>query len=319
MPKLLIKLIFLTLVLKGLSWALLVPLWHFPDEQAHFGHVAYIAEGGDLTKHGKAKDISEEIYTSLEILGTKRDEHGNNKFTYHPEYRLEYSDNLNGPREEEIKSLPLSSRGNFVITESAYYPHFYYQVSSLIYKFFYQADLFVRVFAVRIFWLPIHLLMVWLVYKSAKIIWPKSGLNQLGVTLLVAFQPMLSFVSAGVTSDNSHNLLFTAVIYFCLTILQKPRWWSFLGLTLTFGIGIINKQQFLVAFVVALPVLLWALVKHFKKVWRFYLMLPLLIIVALVLAPTRTRHLVEIVLSGQLPYLTIKNASQLARPDYSVW
>src|SRR3989344_8098451 len=136
-------LIGLTLLLKSVAWSLLVPLWHFPDEQAHFGHVAFIAEGGDLNRHGRYPDMTEEIYTSLGILGTQRDEHGNNKFTYHPEYRLEYGQTTTGPQEEEIKSLPLSTRKNFTITESAYYPHFFYQVSALVYKFFYPADLFV--------------------------------------------------------------------------------------------------------------------------------------------------------------------------------
>ncbi|HBU21519.1 TPA: hypothetical protein DEB02_01085, partial [Candidatus Beckwithbacteria bacterium] len=128
-----INVVWLAVVIKFLAWSLLVPLWHFPDEQAHFGHVAFIAEGGELTRHGRYPDMTEEIYTSLTILGTKRDEKGNNKFTFHPEYRLPYSDNLTGPQEEEIKSLPLSTRKNFVIRESAYYPHFFYQVSALVY------------------------------------------------------------------------------------------------------------------------------------------------------------------------------------------
>src|SRR3972149_9854375 len=144
--------LFLALIFKALTWSLLVPLWQTPDEQAHFGHVAYLAEGGELVRHGRFPDMSEEIYTSLAILGTKRDELGNNKFTFHPDYRLDYSQTLNGPREAEIKGLPQSTRTNFVIRESAYYPHFYYQASALIYRLIYPADLFVRAFSVRLAW-----------------------------------------------------------------------------------------------------------------------------------------------------------------------
>ena len=105
------------LISNSLLWSLLVPLWHFPDEQAHFAHVAFIAEGGDLARHGRYPDMNEEIYRSLEILGTKRNDQGNNLFTFHPEYRLPYSPTLIGPEENIINQLPLSSRTNLVVRE----------------------------------------------------------------------------------------------------------------------------------------------------------------------------------------------------------
>ena len=68
-----------------------------------------------------------EIAISEQYLGTFRDEHGNNRFTFHPEYRLEYSNNYTGIEEEAINALPLTARNNFVAKESAYYPHFFWR------------------------------------------------------------------------------------------------------------------------------------------------------------------------------------------------
>ena len=321
MKKTLIKfipLLFIALFFKSLLWSLLVPLWHTPDEQAHFGHVAFIAEGGDLKRHGKYPDMTEEIYTSLDILGTKRDQQGNNKFTFHPEYRLPYSNTFNGPQEEAIKNLPSETRKNFIIRESAYYPHLYYQISSSVYNLFSSSNLFIRVFVVRLFWIMSHLLLIWLVFKTSKLIFPKNPLTVITITTLTAFQPMLSFVSSGVTSDNLHNLLFTAIIYFSLKILKHPRWPDFIGMSLVLGLGIINKQQFSIAFLIIAPVIIYSLIKHRKTTLKYLAFLPLFLLVSFIFDPNRTKGLIKIFSKGVLPYLYLKTKSKQVMPDHSL-
>ena len=308
----------IAIALKSILWSLLVPLWHTPDEQAHFGHVAFIAEGGELKRHGKYKDMTEEIYTSLDILGTKRDLQGNNKFTFHPEYRLPYSDNLEGPREQEIKNLKLETRQNFAIRESAYYPHFYYQISGKIYKLFYQSNLFIRVFSVRLFWTLISLLVVYLSFRSTELIFPKNPLHSLTIAAMVGFHPMLSFVHSGVTSDTLHNLLFTAVLYFSLSILNSPSWLGFVGLTVSLGLGMINKQQFFIALLIVLPVILFQLIRKPKNTFKYLSILPLSLLLALVLAKNRTLQLLKIFTKGSLPYLQLKSSSNQVLPDHTL-
>jgi len=290
-----IKLLLLLVLIKSVTWALFMPLWHFPDEQAHFGHVAYLVEEGTLPM-GRSNDLTQEIAISEQRLGTYRNKYGNNDFTYRPDYRLEYSDNYQGIYEAEIKSLPLSTRKEFKDPESAYYPHFFYRVSGLIYKFFYNQDIFIRVFALRIFWLFTHLLMVWLAWLIGKEVFPKAPQAALSVAVLTSFQPMLTFVAAGVTSDNLHNLLFTAVIYFCLKINRKITWPDLFGLAVVMYLGYINKPQFLIAFGIVIPVLF----RRWKKI------LGLIGLAA-----------IWLYLSGKLPYFEIK--ADLARPDYTLW
>ena len=129
-------------------------------------------------------------------------------------------------------------------------------------------------------------------------------------------QPMLSFVAAGVTSDNLHNLLFTAVIYFSLKIIGRSHLNDWLGLALVLGLGVINKQQFSIAFAVILPAIIYSLFQRPKQTLKFLLVLPLSLLVALILAPDRTKHLLAIFFSGSLPYLTVTSGDKLVLPDY---
>lgn len=288
--------LFLTVFFISLSWSLFIPLWHFPDEQAHFGHVAYLAEGGQLPM-GRSKDLTEEIAVSEQFLGTYRNKYGNTAFTFHPEYRLEYTDNLTGKFEAQINNQPLSTRKNFTDAESAYYPHFYYRVSGFIYRLFYQQDLFVRVFSLRLFWLFTHLLMVYFAYLIGRIVFVKNKALALNVAILTGFQPMLSFVASGVTNDNLHNLLFTAAIYFCLKLAQKISRLDLVGLVLSLYLGFLNKPQFWVALGIVVPVLFWR--------WRKYFIFILGVVVWLYW-------------QGKLPYFDIRG-TVLMNPDYSLW
>ncbi len=310
-----IRLLLIAVLVKSLVWVLYVPLWHFPDEQAHFGHVAYLAEGGTLPM-GRTNDLTQEIAISEQRLGTYRNKYGNNDFTYRPESRLEYTDSFTGKYEGEIKNLPLSTRKEFKDPESAYYPHFFYRVSVLIYKLLYFQDIFVRVFALRIFWLFSHLLMVWLAWLIGKEIWPKQPKAALSVAVLTSFQPMLSFVAAGVTSDNLHNLLFTAVIYFCLKIWKKLNLKNLLMLAMVTALGFINKPQFFIALGIVSPVLLWSVIK--KRQFKLGgLFLAAFIVFALIFGKDYLSGLWDSIALGQLPFLAAK--TNQARPDYSLW
>ncbi|MDP2736894.1 MAG: DUF2142 domain-containing protein [bacterium] len=295
MKKIIIWLIFLV-GLKGLVWSTSIPLWQFPDEQAHFNHIAFNVEKPNLINLGEGLDLNQEIAISEQLLGTYRDEQGNNSFTYHPEYNLKYSNSRQGIYEEQIKNLPLETRFNLVGREFAYYPEIYYNLSGLVYKLFYYQNLFIRVFAVRIFWLLAHVLMIWLAYLIGKLVFPKSKFLALSVAVLTGFQPMLTFVAAGVTNDNLHNLLFTALIYFCLKLNQKIRVFDLAGLAFTMYLGFINKPQFWISLGIVVPVLFWR--------WRRFFVL---IIAGLFFLYTQ----------GKLPYFEV--SSSLVRPDYTLW
>ncbi|OGG28078.1 hypothetical protein A3A59_03000 [Candidatus Gottesmanbacteria bacterium RIFCSPLOWO2_01_FULL_42_10] len=215
-----IKWLLVVVALKQLLWIAFIPMWQFPDEQAHFGQVQNFAEGNP---YGPTDGIntSLEIIASEQLLGTKRDEMGNNKYTYHPEYNLSYAQTKSGIYEPEISKFPFSFRHTLVASEATVYPQLYYSLGSFFYKLVYGQDLFWRIFMVRLVNIALFLSLVYVAYKIGDLLFPEQLLTQVTFTIMVAFQPMLSFVAGGINSDNLFNLLFTLAIYSNLRILKS--------------------------------------------------------------------------------------------------
>lgn len=250
--KIALILLALLTIFKGIVWASLVPIWHIPDEQAHFAQVQYYAEF--KKEVGGGNNLSQEIFESERLLGTLRDGRGINKFTYHPEYRIKYSENLIGVYEKDISSLGKETRTTLVKAEAARYPPLFYIISSIGYFAGYSKDLFTRLFLTRLISVIIAVATVWAAYRLAKEICPKSELFALTVASLVSFQPMFSFLSSGANNDNLLNLLSTILLWLMVKTFRE-------GLTLRLsvlmgivtGLGIITKQ--LIYPFIPLPVL----------------------------------------------------------------
>ena len=271
------KLVFLILLvtfLKGLVWAAVVPIWHTPDEQAHFAEIEFIAEKKRLPiqilnqKHVE-KDLSKEILVSERLLGTERDEKGINKFTYHPEYNIPYASEFIGIHETEISNIPLSWRQEMVKNEATNYPPLYYLYGTIAYLFAYNSDLFTRIFMVRMFSVILLVLTVYFSLKISREIFENNFLMQMAVPILVSFQPMFTFVGAGVNSDNLINLLFTIFIYQGLRVVKYGfsfRLSILIGVII--GLGILTKPQFFIPIPIVLGIFLYELR---KKQWKFFI------------------------------------------------
>ena len=243
MPKLL-KLILLAAFFNCLSWIVLVPVWQYSDEQAHFSQVQDMAEIGYVPT--ASYNTSKEISDTEIIFGTDRTE-GNNKYTYHPEYTIDYTKHTQGTYESQISSFPIESRTIFVKSEATTNPPAYYFLSSLVYKSFYNLDIISRVYAVRIFSMILFLLLIYFGFKSAQIIF-KDRLLVYTLTALIAFKPMLIFASTGVLPDPLTNLLFSLVLYLSLLIFKNGINRTYLFLILTVVItGLFTRQQFLLS------------------------------------------------------------------------
>ena len=294
------KLIILLLIahfFKQIVWLGIIPIWHFPDEEQHFSQEAFWLEKGRRPK-GKEMDVSREIDTSSEILGTQRDKMGINEFTYHPEYRIPYSKNQIGVYEEKIQALNTKeNRQTMVKREAARYKAAYYLLAGVGYKLFYKSDLFIRVFASRLVSIILSTLNVFIIYLIARKLF-KDELSILALTFLVAFQPMFSFVSAGVNSDNLFNLVFSAVLYSCLNIffqdktqpdktrsktrsLIEDRVFTALFLILSLLIGFFTKQQIFIALPIIFFGFILSLFLKSKKDKKIQLLIFSLIMAAL--------------------------------------
>lgn len=256
----LLKLLLIVAFLNGLSWIILIPIWQYPDEQAHFAQVQDIAELGKVPIN--AFDASYEIVLSEKILGTERDGFGNNKFTYHPEYKIKYSDGVFGAQEDQISSLSKSARTQLVKQESTVNPPLYYFLGSLAYRLFVDGSLFTRVYAVRFVSLIFFLGTVFLSYRIAKLVFEKNKIMQVALPTFIAFKPMLVFSSTGILPDTLTNFLFTLSLFFSLKILKDGLktiiliW--LLALTILLAL---TRQQFLIIVPIMILPITYQLIK----------------------------------------------------------
>lgn len=203
-----------------LGWIVVVPIFEFPDEQVHLSTVNYFATHGSVQPYD-TPDVTAEMYRTQELFGTLRDGMGNNKYTYHPNYHVEYSSSLTGLYEPEILSLNNpASRSAYVKDEGAQYPPLYYAYSSLWLKLVAAADLLTRTLVVRFGGLPLAGLMAYFVYQIGIITFGKKSYANTLVALTF-LQPMFVFVTAGINSDNLHNTLFFALVYYSLVLLAR--------------------------------------------------------------------------------------------------
>ena len=230
--------------LKQIFWILAIPMWQAPDEQAHFAQLQYMVENRTLTIADL--NLSQEIAASEDLLGTRRDSMGNNKYTYHPEYK----------NHTPIPDMPVSTRMIYVDQEAAGYPPLYYILAAPFYYLTYFQNLTMRLLASRSLSLICYLLLVFSAYKIGRIIWPEK-LRPAALAVLVAFQPMISFVAAGFHPDNLLNLIYTLFLLFCLLILKEGLKLKYLfSLIILAAAGIETKPLMYYAFPLAGAVVL---------------------------------------------------------------
>lgn len=246
----------------ALLWMFIVPIWHTPDEQSHFGQVAFMARMGRVAL-GQENDLTEEIYKSETLLGTQRDKFGNNKFTFHPEYRIEYSSSDVGIYEHYLASL--AGKESFVKSEATRYPPLYYAPAAALYRILSGENLLVRVFSVRLWSLILFVINVYLVIKLGKLIFTSQSVYPYILGILVGYQPMMVFSNVGVTSDTLGNTLFTVFLYLCTAIITRGISLSkLLAVASTISISLYVKPQFIVVIPLLVVVLLFYLLRYFR-------------------------------------------------------
>ena len=247
----LIHWLLLVTFLKQIIFLAVIPLWHGPDEQAHFAQVQYLAEFGRLLKpSGYEMTTSREILLSQRFLGTERDGLGKNKFTHRPDYRISYTATVIGEYEPLINNLPVQFRTQLVKQEATVYPPLFYIISAMFYRASYSLGLIGRIFFTRLASVIMGLTIVWLAHRIGQLIFPRHQLLSFTLPVLVSFQPMFSFLTSTVNSDNLMNLMFTFWLYLAVKIIidKKIQFSSFLILALTTVAGLFTKPHFVIVF-----------------------------------------------------------------------
>ncbi|RIK51519.1 hypothetical protein DCC61_02215 [Candidatus Microgenomates bacterium] len=271
---LLIAVFFITLAV-----SLTTHLFEVPDENAHYATVHYLYNQGRMPERGDKNTHSLEEYKVEEIMGTLE---GKNKYSYHPEYRIEQIDGVYGKYEELISSLNnQENKSNYAGRRAAIYPPLYYVLAQPFYAVAEGGSLIDRIFSVRFLSILITVATVYFVYLIGVLV---IGSVQGGVILssLFILYPMTTYVGGGINSDNLHNLFTTIFTYLSLIVLLKG-WTNKLALTLGIivGLDLLTKPQGYILLPIIL--LLFCLTyKQFKLknfiITTLYIALPILIL-----------------------------------------
>lgn len=306
-------LLLMAVALKALVWSLALPMFEGPDEQAHFAMVQFLSEEGRLPQ-GREYDLSKELLETEKLVGTFRNREGNNAFTYHPEYRIPFSDHREGVQESKIRDL--NTKGNrqtYVWREAARYPPLFYVISSVGYWLTWDADLIGRFFAVRLMGVIWAVLLALVAYKTGQVLFEKTSWA-VALAALTTLHPMVSFVQAGINSDNLHMLLSTVILYWCCRLLKNG--WEvqmalYVGLVL--GLDLVTKPQ---GYILGLFVGLACVVRIVQqKSWREHVK-PLLIVFCTVLLVAGWQEVPVLyhLLFGTNPYLP--DAARNMNPEF---
>lgn len=227
---------------KGLLFALITPMWQVPDEPTHTAYVETI-----VTKHRfptLKEEVSPNIYRSLE------------QTNFWPE--LAKAIGWGEPR--------------LLLISAASHPPLYYLLSAPIFYLLTSFGLKWQLFFVRLLGVLASTLIVWLGFKTADLLFPKSSFIKILVPSLIAFQPQFSFVMAGVNNDVLANLLFAATFYALLVIIVRGLTWQrAVAGGLLVGLGIATKASFIIMIPISILsfVISAFLTRHFKEFLKF--------------------------------------------------
>lgn len=225
-------------LLTGVLYSFIVPLWEFPDEQAHMSQVAWQA---DIGKPWDGDDRSREIYQAELFLGTVRDEQGRNFYTYSPDFKPAYTQGITGVYETQLRNLPDEYRYQHQGLEAARYPFLFYTVTGWAYQLASPFSLIERVFASRLVSVGLTTISLGVIYSIGRHLF-KSEFIGLVLAWLLSFQPMFRFVGSGVNNDNLLNTLSLIFIGLTLSMVKygnNPVKASLFGLV--GGLGILVK------------------------------------------------------------------------------
>jgi len=273
--------IIISSILILLGYLVITHPFEIPDEQSHYASVHYLVIEGRMPTMQDPRNLSQEEHLVEQVFGIMSE--GENKYSYHPEFRMEYIDGYIGKFEGEISSYNTAeNRESYTVHQAALYPPLYYWFASLFYRTSHSADIILRLFVTRFSSLFLTSLIPLVAYLIGRRIWQREQRARI-LALMTLFFPMTTYLGVGVNSDNLHNLLFGVSTLLLLNLIKNG--WSKVGSLLigtVFGLDLITKPQ---AYIL-LPILAIAVLTRWRwGEWREWLSnLPYLIVPILLIA-----------------------------------
>jgi 4-amino-4-deoxy-L-arabinose transferase-like glycosyltransferase len=220
----------------GWVWSVTTPWFAVPDEVNHVGYVKYLGETGDIPKRGgpgPEPGKPPELWVAL--TGVPSSAQGTP--TYDPERSREVHRILDGDVERVEESGAGSAANN---------PPLYYVLEAIPYTLTKSANIFDRMLAMRLFSSLFAGITVAFTFLFLRELLPRTRWAWTAGSLVLAFQPLLGFISGGVNPD---ALLWaaSAALFFALarTLRRGLTWRRALGVALALAVGLGTKGAML--------------------------------------------------------------------------
>jgi hypothetical protein len=232
-----VGLLLVIMIVKGILWSLALPLWQGPDEDDHYAVIQFIAETGRLPDEGDTL-LVDEVALSREMADVGR-------LPYAPEQRQGFSDTAVGPNEPVFAQLPLSTRSSVdkgMVGKLMHATPLYYIIGAGVYRLFDGGDLLARAQIQRLLAVLVSAPLVVMAYLTTRLLFPTNSAMRLTIPILVAFQPMITEISAVVSVDGLYFLCYSLLIYLSIRVFRDGFYWGYgLAIGAVFVVGSLTK------------------------------------------------------------------------------
>lgn len=196
----------------GVTWALIVPAWGAPDEDAHFGYVQSLTERGELPDDGEEPQSTEQrlslTYTNTDAVTF----FGYAKPEWSPVAESAWRVASNGARRDNGGSAKNATAG---------YPPAYYLYEALGYEVAQSGDVLTRLYVMRLLsvvWLLVTAVGAWLLAGE---LFGRARELQLLTASAVGLWPMLSFISSSINPDALLIACWTLFTWLGVSVLRR--------------------------------------------------------------------------------------------------
>lgn len=241
-----LAIVLIAVFLKGAALAFFIPAWEIPDEPVHAQYVQTIVEERKFPV-----SFSDWLRFSPEILQS---------ISTTEYYRIRKADLIDSRGRAPLVPVANANdrrEGEPLINPAAHYNPLYYLMESVPYLLFTKGAVIARLIAMRVFSVLFFVVAVFFSYKLA-LLFSRGKLFALAVGVLVGFQPMASFLTAGVNNDAMVMALSSIILYaLARWLFSDITWRSVLLVAVLVGIGISVKETLALFLPVALAVLVY--------------------------------------------------------------
>jgi 4-amino-4-deoxy-L-arabinose transferase-like glycosyltransferase len=209
-----LALLLVVVALFGAGWALIVPAWGNADEDAHFAYSQTLAELGDLPGHGD-RGVSTEQRLSMTLTNT---DETTVVASAKPEWSRAFERRFD--REQGAAARDDGGSGR---SSTANYPPAYYLYETVPYRLAAGADIFTRLYAMRLFsllWLLVTTAAAWLLAGE---VFGRRRQLQLVTAAAVGLWPTVAWISSSVNPDGMLIAFWSLSTWLAVSLVKGNR------------------------------------------------------------------------------------------------